>query len=246
MTLTQKNACLGAVAAAAALAAFWVAPSGPGVAATPRGTMNAFLHASATGDARTACGLLSPHARTQVAKDATCVNAIDTGVSVYGPIIRQIRLGGLIVRGSTATATSTLDGRATATFALRRQDEKWLIVDERRAPSPIAAATGTGSSGPSAARVAAVAGCLDNASGVVDNGGLDNTGATAHVVLSVQEGGSTAAEVNVFSSALAALSGYKAIGAYEAGRPTRLASASVVVYFKQLPAGRRSEIEACS
>jgi hypothetical protein len=58
--------------------------------------------------------------------------------------------------------------------------------------------------------------------------------------------GSTAAEVNVFSSALAALSGYKAIGAYEAGRTTKLASASVIVYFKQLPASRRSKIEACS
>jgi hypothetical protein len=245
MTLKQQNACLGVVAAGAALAAFWLAPSGPGVAATPRGTMEAFLRASGTGDARTACALLSPHARTQVAKGLTCVEGIASGASVYGPIIRQIRVAGLTIRGSTATATSTLDGRATARFALERGDGRWVIVDERRVGSPVASAAGTGSSGPSEARVAAVAGCLGSSFGAVDNGGLDHTGGAAHVILSVGTGGSTAAEINVFSSALAALSGYKAIGASAAGLTTKLASASVIVYLKQLLANRRSTIEAC-
>lgn len=93
--------------------------------------------------------------------------------------------------------------------------------------------------------MAAVAGCLDSSFGAVDNVGLDNTGGTAHVTLSVEEAGSTPAEINAFSSALAALSGYKPIGADEAGRTTKLASASVIVYFQPLAASRRSKIEAC-
>jgi limonene-1,2-epoxide hydrolase len=245
MRLNQRNACLGVVAAGAAVAAFWLAPSGPGIAATPRVTMEAFLHASATGDARTACRLLSPHARTQVATGATCVAGIRLGVSVYGPIIKQIRVSDLAVHGSSATASSTLDGRRTASFELRKQGGAWVIVDERRVGSPTAGSADSGSSGPSEARVEAVAGCLDRSFGVVDDGGLDDTGGTAHAILSVDTAGSTAAEVNVFSSALTALSGYRPIATREAGLTTTLASASVIVYFKSLSAGERRTIEAC-
>ena len=90
-----------------------------------------------------------------------------------------------------------------------------------------------------------VANCLDQAFTTVDNGGLDSTGEVPHVILTVGESGTAVAEVNVFSSALTALAGYRAIRSFEAGLVTKLASSSVIVYMKQLPAGMQRQIQVC-
>jgi hypothetical protein len=217
--------------------------SGP--ASTPIGTINTFLQASASGDAAKACAQLSPQAQGEVVQGVSCRQGIKDGALVYGSIIKQITVTGLSVHGTTATATSMLNGHPTATLMLRKQGGKWIIVQERRVSSSPAATATSNSSGPTQAQVAAVAGCLDQTFETVDNGGLDDTGNVPHVVLSVDAGGSSAAEVDVFASALAALSGYRPIKNYEGSLTTKLASTSVIVYLKSLTAGQQRAIEAC-
>jgi hypothetical protein len=235
-----------AASAGIAVAAIAIAGCGSsGPPSTPRRTIETFLRASAAGDAPTACVQLSAHATGEVMQGVSCEQGITLGASVYGPIIKQIQVSGVTTQGDSATGNSTLNGLPTATFKLRKQGGEWLIVDERRASSSIAGALAANSSGPSASRVETIAGCLDGAFGAVDNGGLDTTGGVAHVLLTVSSGGQSIAEVDVFASALAALSAYKAITAYERTLTTKLASTSVIVYLKTVPAGKRHTIEAC-
>jgi hypothetical protein len=227
---------LAAVVASVSLA---VALAACGSSAPPRSaqqTLDQFLHASAAGDGAKACALLSADAQ-----GASCEAGVRLGASTYGSIIKQIRIADLKVTGRTATGTSTLNGRPTATFVMSRKTGEWLITEEHR----VEVALPSAAAGPSEARVEAVAGCLDNAVGTVDNGGLDSTGG-AHVVLSIAPGGEPVAEVDVFATAMSALSGYKAVKALVAGLPTKLASTSVVVYFKAVSAHQRRLIEACS
>jgi hypothetical protein len=113
------------------------------------------------------------------------------------------------------------------------------------ASSSTAGALAADSSGPSESRVETVAGCLDGTFEAVDDSGPDSTGGVAHVVLVVSIGGQSVAEVDVFASALAALSGYETIKAYEGSLTTKLASTSVIVYLKTVPADKQQAIESC-
>jgi hypothetical protein len=231
---------LAAVATTLALA---VALAACGSGAPPRSaqqTLDQFVRASAAGDGAKACALLSTHAQGEVVAGASCEQSVKTGASTYGSIIKQIRIDDLKISGLRATGTSTLNGQPTATFTLSRVGGRWLIIAEHR----VSVVPSTAAAGPSEARVEAVAGCLDRAVGSVDNGGLDATGG-AHVVLSVGAGGEPAAEVDVFATAMSALSGYKAIKSIDAGMLVRLTSTSVVAYFKTLSASQRRRIEAC-
>jgi limonene-1,2-epoxide hydrolase len=218
---------------------------GSGTSSTPRRTIDTFLQASALGDGSTACAQLTPQARGEVVKGLSCQQGIADGASVYGAIIGQIKVGTVSVQGSTATGTSVLNGRTTATFRLSRREGKWLIVDEQRVAAASENAAGADTPPPTEARVEAVAGCLDDAFGLVDNAGMDSTGGVPHSVLTVNAGGTPAAEVDVFSTALAALSDYRRIQSARAGKPTVLASTSVVVYVQQLTARKRHTVEAC-
>ena len=87
--------------------------------------------------------------------------------------------------------------------------------------------------------------CLDGKIGAVDNSGIDLTGGVAHVDLALNIDGYTAADVNVFASALVAVSGYLGIRDYERPLKTTLASSSVIVYQKAIGAGLRHKIEGC-
>jgi hypothetical protein len=224
------------LAAVATTLVLGVALAACGSGAPPRSaqqTLDQYLRASAAGDGAKACALLST-------PGVSCEQSVRTGAGTYGSIIKQIKIADLKITGLRATGTSTLNGQPTATFTLSRVGGHWLITAEHR----VTVVPSTGEAGPSEARVEAVAGCLDHAVGSVDNGGLDATGG-AHVVLSVGAGGEPAAEVDVFSTAMSALSGYKAIKSIDAGMPVKLASTSVVAYFKPLPASQRRRIEAC-
>jgi hypothetical protein len=232
------------MAAVAASVALGVALAACGSSAPPRTaeqTLDQFLRASASGDGAKACALLSTQARGEEVVGSSCEQGVETGARVYGSLIKQIRVGELRVTGRIAAGTSTLNGQPTATFTLSRKTGQWLITAERR----VAVTLPSGAVGPSETRVERVAGCLNNTVGSVDNGGLDSTGG-AHVALSVGTGGEPAAEIDVFASAMSALSGYKSIKALDAGMPTRLASTSVVVYLKPLSARERRLIEACA
>jgi hypothetical protein len=226
--------------AACAVTVIALAACGSGSPGSPRETIDTFLRASASGDGAKACAQLSSRAQGEVVAGASCEDGVAAGARTYGSIIKQIRVGDLRVQGRFATGASILDGRPTATFRLSKASGRWLIVTERR----LGATVPTASVGPSEARVAQVAGCLDGPFGTIDNGGRDGTGG-AHVVLSVVSGGYPIAEVDVFASASAALAGYKAINAYDGGLDTKLASTSVVAYFAKLPAGKQRRIEAC-
>jgi hypothetical protein len=231
------------MAAVAASLALGVALAACGSSAPPRTaeqTLDQFLRASASGDGAKACALLSTRAQGQVVAGTSCEDGVRAGASVYGSIIKQIKVTDLTVTGRTATGTSTLNGQPTATFTLSRNGGQWLITDERR----VAVTLPSAAPGPSEARVEAVAGCLDSAVGSVDNGGLDSTGG-AHVVLSVGAGGEPAAEIDVFATAMSALSGYKAIKSLDSGLPVKLASTSVVVYFRSVAAAERRRIQSC-
>ena len=240
MNSTARLICAGVATAGVALGIFGFSGGGAAHAGTPLQTIQTFLRASATGDAKKACSQLSRQAQGEVAHGYSCQQGIAAGASVYASIIKQIKVANLRVHETSATATSVLNGQPTATFELRKQGGQWVIVSERRVPS---AGYPTRSTGPSLARVETVAACLDK-KWTVDNGGLDSTGGTPHVVLTVSDNGSPAAEVNVFASALAALSGFKAMATYE-NAPTKLASSSVVVYDQSLPAAAHKQIEAC-
>jgi limonene-1,2-epoxide hydrolase len=241
MNSTGRLICAGIGTAGVALGIFGFSGGGAH-AGTPLDTLQTFLDASATGDAAKACSQLSRQAQGQVVSGASCKHGITAGATAYGAIIKQIKVANLQVHETSATATSVLNGRPTATFELRRQGGKWLIVSQHRVAS---AGYPTRSSGPSVSHVEAVAGCLDKANWTVDNGGLDSTGGTPHVVLTVSHNGAPAAEVDVFASALAALSGYNSITTLEGNGPTQLASSSVVLYHRALPAAARKQIEAC-
>jgi hypothetical protein len=231
---------LAAVAVSVSLA---VALAACGSSAPPRSaqqTLDQFLRASAAGDGAKACALLSTHAQGEVVAGSSCEDGVRAGARVYGSIIKQIRIDDLKISGRTATGTSTLNGQPTATFVMSRRNGLWLITEEHRVEVTLPSAA----AGPSESQVETVAGCLDNVAGTVDNSGLDSTGG-AHVVLSIAPGGEPVAEVDVFATAMSALSGYKAIKAIDAAAPTKLASTSVVVYFKTLSAHQRRQIEAC-
>jgi len=232
-----------AVSLTIALALTSCGSSGP--PSTPQRTINTFLQASASGDAANACAQLSSQAQGEVVKGVSCQQGIKDGALVYGSIIKQIKVTDLTVGRTTATATSTLNGLPTATFTLRDEGGTWMIVQERRVSSTPSTAATSNSAGPSQAQVAAVAGCLDKSFGIVDNGGLDDTGNVPHVVLSIDIGGSSAAEVDVFSSALTALSGYRPIKAYEGSLTTKLGSSSVIVFLKPLDPAQQRLIDVC-
>jgi hypothetical protein len=232
---------LAAVVASISLAAGLAACGSSGPPRSAQQTLDQFLRASAAGDGARACALLSTQAQGEVATGSACEDGVKAGASVYGSIIKQIRVTDLKVAGRSATGTSTLNGQPTARFTLSRSSGQWLITEERR----LAVALPSDGGGPSEVHVESVAGCLNGHVGSVDNGGLDATGG-AHVVLSVGAGGQPSAEIDVFATAMSALSGYKAIKALDAGLPTKLASTSVVVYFKPLSASKRRVIEACA
>ncbi len=99
--------------------------------------------------------------------------------------------------------------------------------------------------GPSQARVTAVAQCLDDAFGAIDNTGYNGVGGVPHAVLAVDIGGYSAAEVDLFASPAAANSGYPGIRAGEATLTTKLERDSVIVYLKPVSAADRRGIEAC-
>jgi len=212
---------------------------------TPGRTLQTFLNASASGDAQTACAQLSPQARAQVVPGTSCVQGIHDGAQVYASIIKQITVDGPRIEGSVATATTLLEGRPTATFTLHDESGKWLIVQESRVKSNVVSSAATNTTGPSLPHVENVANCLDQSFRTVDNGGLDNSGGVPHVVLTVGNNGSTLAEVDVFSSALTALAGYRALRSFDAGRTVTLASTSVVVPDKKLPGGQLRTMLDC-
>jgi hypothetical protein len=229
--------------AAFAVTTFVLSSWGSGRPSRPESTIETFLRAAATGDGAKACAQLSPAAQREVVATGRCVDGILAGANTYGSIIAQMKITGLKVSGDTATAFSSLNGQPTATFTLHKSHGKWMIVQEQQVKSAIGA--GHGSAGPPESRVEEVAACLDKSFGIVDNGGLDGTGGVSHVALSVDSGGSSAAEIDVFESALVALSGYQGIKTYVHPLQTRLAGGSVIVYLKALPTAKQRQIEAC-
>ncbi len=241
--MTRQHLLISTVALAAAIGAPAVVSLTASDPGSPRQTIETFLHAAASGNAATACAQLSAQAERDVVQGASCETGIRNGASVYGSIIGQLRIADLKITGNTATASSTLSGHPTATFQLKKSGDKWLIVAEQRVQA--ATSAGADSGGPTQARVESVAGCLDRTFGAVENAGVDGTGGVPHVVLSVDIAGYSAAEVDVFSSALAAVSGYRGIKAYESSLTTKLTGGSVIVYLMQVTAKKRSTIEAC-
>ncbi len=65
------------------------------------------------------------------------------------------------------------------------------------------------------------------------------------MVLSVNVNGYAAAADDVFSSALAAVSGFQGLETAERPLATRLAGGTVVVYLKSVAAAQQKQIEAC-
>jgi hypothetical protein len=230
-------AIVGAIAVPA-VETFTAAPP-----SSPERTIQTFLHAATTGDGATACAQLSAQAKREVVQGADCQAGIRLGASMYGSIIGQLKMSGLRVTGDTATATSTLSGHPTATFQLKKTRGKWLIVQEQRVTA--AAKAGARSAAPAEARVESVASCLDQRFGAVEDAGLDSTGGVPHAVLSVDVGGYSAAEVDVFASALAAVSGYPGIKTAARGLSTDIAGASVIVYLHPLTAAQQDTITSC-
>ncbi len=241
--MSRQHLWILIVAATAAVGFPVIVTLGASDSGSPAQTLQTFLRAAAAGDARTACAQLSATAKAEMVQGASCEQGITNGAGFYGSIIGQLRVSDLRTRGDTATATTNLSGRPTATVALKKTGDKWLIVQEHRVAA--AATAGASSSGPSQARVESVASCLDKSSGAVEDAGLNSTGGVSHVALSVDVGGYSAAEVDVFATALAAVSGYRGIKTYNRTLTTNLAGGSVIVYVRTIAPAQQRRIEAC-
>lgn len=220
-----------------------LAGCGGGSSGSPEQTIGTFLNAAASGDGATACAQLSPQAQAQVAQGVSCEQGIKLSSALYSSIIKQVKVTGVKTRGTTASGTSTLNGQPIATFRLSKSGGRWLIVSEQRTGA--SGNFGSGAAGPSQARVDAVLQCLEKTFGAVEDAGSDSTGGVPHAVLSVDVNRLSAAEVNVFSSPSAASSGYPGIKTHEGALTTALEGGLVIVYFKTIPAGKRSSMEAC-
>jgi hypothetical protein len=131
-----------------------------------------------------------------------------------------------------------------ATFQMTKTGGRWMITSEHRAAS--APANGSTQVGPTTARVTAVGACLDKAGVAVSNAGLDGSDGTAHQVLSVELGGLTVAELDVFYSADAAASAYPGIKSNAAPAMAKLVGDAVLDYLRPVPARRMHAIEACA
>jgi hypothetical protein len=241
--MSRHHLAILIVAGAAALGAPVIVSLGASDPGSPALTLQTFLRAAASGDARTACAQLSPSAQRDMIQGASCEQGITNGAGFYGSIIGQLRVSGLRTTRGTATATTNLSGRPTATVQLKNTGGKWLIVHEQRVAA--AATAGASSSGPSQARVETVASCLDKSFRAVENAGLDSTGGVSHVALSVDVDGYSAAEVDVFATALAAVSGYRGIKTYNRSLTTNVAGGSVIVYTRTIATAQQRRIEAC-
>ncbi|HUO73796.1 MAG TPA: hypothetical protein VMU39_23695 [Solirubrobacteraceae bacterium] len=241
--MTRQHVWITVVAIVGAIAVPAVETFTAGPPSSPDRTIQTFLLAAATGDGATACAQLSAQAKREVVQGASCEAGITLGASMYSSIIGQLKIADLTISGDTATASSTLSGHPTATFQLKKAHGKWLIVQEQRVTA--AAKAGASSAAPSEARVESVASCLDRRIGAVEDAGLDSTGGVAHAVLSVDVGGYAAAEVDVFSTALAAVAGYQGIKTADRGLTTGIAGGSVFVYLRSLTAQQRDQIASC-
>ena len=174
---------------------------------------------------------------------ASCEQGITNGAGFYGSIIGQLRISDLRTTGDTATATTNLSGRPTATVQLKKTDGKWLIVQEQRVAA--AATAGASSSGPSQARVESVASCLDKSFGAVENAGLDSTGGVSHVALSV--------DVNGYSSRRSRRLRNRAGSGFGLSRDQDVQplahdqsrGGSVIVYMRPIATAQQRRIEAC-
>jgi hypothetical protein len=211
---------------------------------SPEQTIATFLTAAAAGDGATACAQLSPQAQRQLGTGPSCVQAIRQETSLYSSISKQIKVTVRTTRPGGTIGTAAVRGAAVATFRMSRSGGRWLIASQHLTGTSGTSWTAA-SYGPSQARVASVAQCLDQTFGPVDNAGYDGSGGVPHFVLGVDVGGYSAAEVDVFDSVLAAGSGYRGIKPLEATLTTRLIGGSVVVYLRPVTTAQQRAIEAC-
>jgi hypothetical protein len=212
---------------------------------SPDKTVHAFFDAAAGGDGAKACSLLSKQAQSQFVHGTPC----EQGIKTFGPLVggaaKQAKVK-VTRRGDSATASLSLRGR-NATYQLRKVNGKWLIVSSQSAGGGTGGGARAASSGPSKARVDAIAKCLQPTFGLIANYGGSAIGGAQHTVLvATEKGAKRQAYVEVFSTSGDAAGAMPGLRTYFGARKElKLKGGAVLAYDKQFPPDKRAKVEAC-